>query len=106
MTIPAWVVSDDGRTTVTFRSQPHQRTREWYTVRILPEDVAILFRVGSFGWNFLRGTVLLMAQLAYLAAVNRRASMLEGRKRSAKRPAASRAKKPKRPSGKARRKKR
>ena len=69
MTIPAWVVSDDGRTTVTFLSQPHRRTGEWYTVRILPEDVAILFRVGSFGWNFLRGTLLLMAQLAYLAAV-------------------------------------
>ncbi len=69
LTISARVVDDQGRTDVTFKNLPHLRTGEVSTVTILPEDVAVLFRAGTFGGNFLRGMLLLMLQLMYLAAV-------------------------------------
>ena len=69
LTISARVVDEEGRTDVTFKNLPNLGTGEVSTVTILPEDVAILFRAGTFGGNFLRGMLLLMLQLMYLAAV-------------------------------------
>ena len=36
---------------------------------ILPDDIVILYRVGGFSANYVRGLMLLMLQLAYLSAM-------------------------------------
>ncbi|MHC4562854.1 MAG: ABC transporter permease [Planctomycetota bacterium] len=69
MTISARVVSDDGRARVTYNNMRHRTTGQLTSVTILPRDVAILFRVGSFAGNYARGIFLLLLQLMYLAGV-------------------------------------
>jgi len=39
------------------------------SVRIDPQDIYVLFREGSFEWNFLRAAILVLLQLAFLAAI-------------------------------------
>ena len=69
MTISAIGISEDGRTDVRFLNLRHPKTGEISSVMILPDDIAILYRVGGFGANYVRGIMLLMFQLAYLGAV-------------------------------------
>ena len=70
ITISSMAISDDGRTEVTFVNYPHPKTGETSSVMILPDDIAILYRVGGFGANYVRGIVLLMLQLAYLGGMS------------------------------------
>jgi len=60
MTVSARVVSTDGRTTVQFTNLPNPKTGEAVSVTIRPEDVAILFRKGSFELNFFKGVLLML----------------------------------------------
>ncbi len=61
--VSAMVISDEGR------------TRAWYTnyspvsVSLNRDDVGVLYRVGGFGWNLARGTLLVLFRCAYLAAL-------------------------------------
>ncbi len=48
---------------------PHGKTREQTSVTILRRDVAILYRVGGFEANFVRGMTLMLIQLMFLAAL-------------------------------------
>jgi hypothetical protein len=66
-------VSSDGRLDVEFYNRrldpragfvPNQ-----LSVRIDPRDIYVLYRQGSFEWNFLRGAILILVQLAFLAAL-------------------------------------
>jgi hypothetical protein len=63
LTFSSHVVSDDGRVAVTFLNLSE------VSVRIDPKDIVVLYPVGGFGWNFARGGVLILLQLAFLAAV-------------------------------------
>jgi len=62
-TVSAAVVAEDGR------------TMAWYTnyspvsVLLNRHDVAVLYRVGGFGWNFARGTALVLFRCAFLAGL-------------------------------------
>jgi hypothetical protein len=69
ITISSVAISDDGRTEVTFYNRPHPDTGEISSVMILPDDIVILYRVGGFSANYVRGLILLMLQLAYLSGM-------------------------------------
>ncbi len=62
-TVSAAVVAEDGR------------TEAWYTnhspvsVVLNRRDVAVLYRVGGFGWNLARGTGLVLFRCAFLAGL-------------------------------------
>lgn len=60
------VVSDDGTLTVYYINYP---SPDWNTpVKLKPQEVAVLYRVGSFGGNLARATVLALLRLMFLAA--------------------------------------
>ena len=61
--IPSALVGDDGRLVVQYRNLSPR------VVRILHKDVELFYRVGGFGWNFLRAVLLMFVQLVFLAAV-------------------------------------
>jgi hypothetical protein len=68
LTVPARVVDTQGRTVVTYQNLP-ERSGFATSTTILHKDVAILYRVGGFTPNFLRGIMLILVQLSFLAAL-------------------------------------
>jgi len=56
-------------TDVRYFNQPNAITGDVTSVTILDEDISVLFRVGSFEANFLRGMLMTIIQLAYVAAL-------------------------------------
>lgn len=69
MTVSARVVDDRGRTRVRYINLPHRTTGKGTSVTVLRSDVAVLYRVGGFEANYFRGTILMLIQLAFLAAL-------------------------------------
>ena len=65
LTASARVVDAKGQTQATYFNLPVNNT----SVTILNQDVAVLYRVGSFEWNFLRSCLLMLVQLMFLAAL-------------------------------------
>jgi hypothetical protein len=63
LTVSSRVVDPNGRVEVLFINETPT------SVQIDPGDVFILFARGSFEWNFLRATLLMLLQLAFLAAL-------------------------------------
>ena len=66
---PEWVVDADGKTTARYFNELNPRTQTGTNVKILEEDVRLLYRVGGFEWNFVRGMALILLQLMFIAAV-------------------------------------
>ena len=48
---------------------PNEQTDFSTSVTILNKDISLLYRVGSFEWNFVRGNLLILVQLMFLAAL-------------------------------------
>lgn len=69
LTPPARVVDGRGRTVVLYFNRVNPQTGTGTKVTIREADIAVLYRVGRFGWNFLRGIGLIQLQLMFLAAV-------------------------------------
>ncbi|MFB3892704.1 MAG: ABC transporter permease [Phycisphaerae bacterium] len=63
LTFPARAVDSKGRMTVHFVNRGRS------TVEIKPQDVAVMYREGGFEWNFIRGMMLVMVQLMYIAGL-------------------------------------
>ncbi len=71
MTVPASVVDGRGKTRVLYQNANHPDfgVPKAISVQILNDDMSILFRRGGFDANFLRGLLLLLLLLAFLAAL-------------------------------------
>lgn len=71
VTVPATNVVENGRMEAIYRNvaPPDQPTANPFAVRIKREDVSILYPVGTFSANFLRGMLLVFCQLTFLAAM-------------------------------------
>ncbi len=66
-TVSAAVVSDDGRTTAWYANL--SPINPPVSVMLNRDDVAVLYRVGGFGWNLARGTGLVLFRCAFLAGL-------------------------------------
>ncbi len=69
LTIPARAVDEQGVTEVYYFSRPNERTGTGATVQILEEDISLLYHVGGFEANFVRGYAMIFIQLMFLAAL-------------------------------------
>jgi len=69
LTPPARVVDKAGRTEVRYINRLNPQTLTGTNVTILQEDVAVLYRVGSFEANFTRAILLSLLQLMFLAGL-------------------------------------
>lgn len=69
LTISARVVDDLGRTVIRYFNIPKPSTGFVTSVTIRHDDVAVLYRVGDFGPNFIRGMALIFIELSFLAAL-------------------------------------
>jgi len=65
---PAAVIADDGYVAVTFYNTNQNQTT------VIPEDVELLFRAGSFTGNYIRAVLLIGVRLIFLAALGVSAS--------------------------------
>ena len=65
---PAAVIADDGYVAVVFYNTNRNRTT------VIPEDVELLFRAGSFTGNYIRAVLLIGVRLVFLAALGVSAS--------------------------------
>ena len=65
---PAAVIADDGYVAVVFYNTNLNRTT------VIPEDVELLFRAGSFTGNYIRAVLLIGVRLIFLAALGVSAS--------------------------------
>ena len=65
---PAAVIADDGYVAVTFYNTNRNQTT------VIPEDVELLFRAGSFTGNYIRAVLLIGFRLIFLAALGVSAS--------------------------------
>ncbi|MGC9454114.1 MAG: ABC transporter permease [Phycisphaerae bacterium] len=64
LTLSARVVDEDtGQTVVRYLN------RSDFSIAIQPEHLGIMFRVGSFEWNFVRGMLLILVQVSFIAAL-------------------------------------
>ncbi|MDY6913261.1 MAG: hypothetical protein SVT52_02220 [Planctomycetota bacterium] len=63
LTVSARLVDQAGRTEVRFINL----TRA--SVTILNDDVAVLYQIGGFEWNFIRGVLMILFNLIFLAAL-------------------------------------
>ena len=63
ITVSSRIVDANGSVSVEFLN------RTATSVRINPDDLYILFNRGVFEWNYLRATLLMLLQLAFLAAL-------------------------------------
>ncbi len=68
MTVSARLVDPNGRMDAQYVNLPDSQGKGT-SVTILENDIAVLFRMGSFEGTFIRGTVMILLQLAFLAAV-------------------------------------
>lgn len=66
--IPARVVADDGYVSVVFKNTDLNETT------VIPQEVQVLYRVGSFTTNYLRVVLLIAVRLIFLAALGISAS--------------------------------
>ncbi len=69
LTVSARVVDDDGSLVVRYQNLPNLKLRFATSVRIPHKEISVLYRTGSFEANYLRGALLILIQLAFLAAV-------------------------------------
>jgi hypothetical protein len=69
MTLPADVVDPNGETVVRMRNLRNPRTGFAPSVLILREDISLLYRVGAFEPNLVRGMLLTLVQVMYVAAL-------------------------------------
>ncbi len=69
LTVSARVVDADGTTVVRYVNLPQTRTGFETSVTIRYADMGVLYRVGRFPPNFVRGFALIFVQLAFLAAL-------------------------------------
>ncbi len=65
---PAAVIADDGYVAVVFYNTNLNQTT------VIPEDVELLFRAGSFTGNYIRTVLLILVRLIFLAALGVSAS--------------------------------
>jgi hypothetical protein len=76
ITVPASVVDSGGVTEVTYLNLPSNRILPGKkypfatSVTINPEDISVLYRVGGFEGNFLRGMTFILVELAFIAALS------------------------------------
>lgn len=64
LTVSSRVVDEQtGRTIVQYRN------RSEFSISIPREHLGVLFRVGGFEWNFVRGMLLIFVQVSFIAAV-------------------------------------
>jgi hypothetical protein len=68
LTVSARLVDPNGRMDAQYVNLPDSRGKST-SVTILENDIAVLFRMGSFEGTFIRGAALVLLQLAFLAAV-------------------------------------
>jgi len=69
MPIPARAVGPDGSMLVRYTNVPNVEKNYQSSVTIQYDDIAVLYRVGSFEMNFLRGMVQILLAMAFLAAL-------------------------------------
>jgi hypothetical protein len=69
MTVSARLVDEQGRLIVRYINVPHRETGFATSVMIPRDDITVLYRVGSFEANFLRGMLLLLVRMSFIAAV-------------------------------------
>ncbi len=69
LTVSARLVDEDGHTVVRYINVPDRKTGFSTSVTILWEDVGVLYKVGSFGPNFVRGMAMIFVQLVFLAGL-------------------------------------
>jgi hypothetical protein len=67
LTVTSRLVDPDGRLEVVYLNEPTPALAT--TVSIRETDISVLYRVGSFEGNFLRGLVMIMVQLMFIAAL-------------------------------------
>lgn len=61
--IPADAIAEDGKLMLGFYNLPINNAT------VMPQEVEVLYRAGSFGANYLRVTALILARLVFLAAL-------------------------------------
>jgi len=69
LTVPARIVSEDGRTVLGYRNLPNVSANFATAVSVDSDELRLLYRAGDFEGNFLRGVTLIALQLVFLAAV-------------------------------------
>ena len=61
--VPADCVAEDGRVAVMFRNPYENQTT------VMPKDIKLLYRSGSFDGNYIRAVLLILTRLIFLAAL-------------------------------------
>ncbi len=69
LTFSTRTIGPDGDLVVQFQNQPDPITGRAVSVEILHEDISVRYRVGDFSPNYLRGMVLILIQLMFIAAI-------------------------------------
>jgi hypothetical protein len=69
LTVPARLVDSQGRLKLTYVNMPDPQTGQAGSISVPSRDLAVLYRVGDFLPNYLRGMALILLQLMFLAAV-------------------------------------
>jgi hypothetical protein len=67
LTVTSRLVDPDGRLQAVYLNEPTPTLAT--TVSIRESDISVLYRVGSFEGNFLRGLVMILVQLMFIAAM-------------------------------------
>jgi hypothetical protein len=67
LTVTSRLVDADGRLEAIYLNEPTPKLAA--TVCIRESDISVLYRVGSFEGNFLRGLAMIMVQLMFIAAL-------------------------------------
>ncbi len=69
LTVSGRLVDSDGTLRVRYVNIPKGPGGFATTVTVLDDDIAVLYRAGSFEWNLVRGITLIFIQLVFLAAL-------------------------------------
>jgi hypothetical protein len=67
LTVTSRLIDPDGRLEAVYVNEPSQTLAT--TVSIREADISVLYRVGSFEGNFLRGLAMILVQLMFIAAL-------------------------------------
>lgn len=68
LTLSARTVDSQGRTEIRYVNMPFDLSGVGTSVTILNSDVAVLYRLGGFEWNYLKALAMILMQLMFLAA--------------------------------------
>ncbi|MCJ7543883.1 MAG: hypothetical protein MUP47_04850 [Phycisphaerae bacterium] len=68
LTLSARTVDSQGRTEIRYVNMPFDVSGAGTSVTILSSDVAVLYRLGGFEWNYLKALAMVLMQLMFLAA--------------------------------------